>query len=90
MSSPRRLLAGLASAFMAVAGLTLITPSDAQAQSAARVESQTLFSALEKNRITASLRTARDGGKWLRFSPHFYNTRAEMDTVIKILGEEIA
>ncbi len=55
-----------------------------------RVESQTLFSALEKNHITASLRTARDGGKWLRFSPHFYNTRAEMDTVIKILREGIA
>lgn len=41
MSSPRSLLAGLASVVLAVAGLTLIAPSEAQAQSAARVESQT-------------------------------------------------
>jgi len=56
----------------------------------ARAESAGLFSLLEKNRITASLRTARDGGKWLRFSPHFYNTRAEMDAVVKILRAGLA
>lgn len=48
-----------------------------------------LFAALEKNRITASLRMARDGGKWLRFSPHFYNTREEMDRVMAVLKEAI-
>ena len=55
-----------------------------------RAESAGLFSLLEKNRITASSRADRDGGKWLRFSPHFYNTRAEMATVAKILREGIA
>ena len=55
-----------------------------------RVEAQALFSALETNRIAASLRTTRDGGKWLRFSPHFYNTRAEMDVVAKVLRAEIS
>ena len=53
------------------------------------VEVPALFSALEKNRIAASLRTARDGGKWLRFSPHFYNTRTEMDVVIDVLRRAI-
>ena len=50
-----------------------------------KVASDVLFAALEKNRITASLRMARDGGKWLRFSPHFYNTREEMDRVLEVL-----
>lgn len=48
-----------------------------------------LFAALEKNHITASLRQSRDGKKWLRFSPHFYNTRAEMDRVGHILREAL-
>ena len=47
--------------------------------------SSSLFSALEKERITASLRMARDGGEWLRFSPHFYNTRAEMERIADVL-----
>ncbi len=44
-----------------------------------------LFRALEAARITASLRNARDGATWLRFSPHFYNTRAEMDRIVSVL-----
>lgn len=44
-----------------------------------------LFAALEKNKITASLRAERTSGQWLRFSPHFYNTRAEIDTLISTL-----
>lgn len=44
-----------------------------------------LFAALEENRITASLRKARDGSQWLRFSPHFYNTHAEMERVAEVL-----
>lgn len=50
-----------------------------------RVDGAKLFAALEKERITASLRQARDGGQWLRFSPHFYNTREEMERVAGVL-----
>ncbi len=44
-----------------------------------------LFQKLEQARISASLRTSRDGAQWLRFSPHFYNTRDEMDRVVAAL-----
>jgi selenocysteine lyase/cysteine desulfurase len=50
-----------------------------------RANANSLFSALEKERITASLRVARDGGEWLRFSPHFYNTRAEIERIVDVL-----
>ena len=39
--------------------------------------------------MTASLRMARDGGQWLRFSMHFYNTREEMDRIAEILRAEL-
>ena len=48
-------------------------------------ESAGLFAQLEANGITASLRSNRAGEKWLRFSPHFYNTRAEMERVAEVL-----
>ena len=44
-----------------------------------------LFAALEQGRVTASLRMARDGVFWLRFSPHYYNTRPEIDRVVELL-----
>jgi selenocysteine lyase/cysteine desulfurase len=44
-----------------------------------------LFSILEKAAITASLRKTRNHGFWLRFSPHFYNTREEIDRVLDVL-----
>jgi selenocysteine lyase/cysteine desulfurase len=48
-------------------------------------ESGPLFRALEAAKITASLRNTRDGGAWLRFSPHFYNTIEEMDRIAEVL-----
>jgi selenocysteine lyase/cysteine desulfurase len=48
-----------------------------------------LFSALEKERITASLRVARESGEWLRFSAHFYNTRSEMERIAEVLGRPV-
>ncbi|HEY5707023.1 MAG TPA: aminotransferase class V-fold PLP-dependent enzyme [Terrimicrobiaceae bacterium] len=50
-----------------------------------QLASSVLFSALEKERITASLRMERKGKEWLRFSPHFYNTRAEMERIAEVL-----
>jgi selenocysteine lyase/cysteine desulfurase len=35
--------------------------------------------------ITASLRSSADGQSWVRFSPHYYNTQAEIDTALEML-----
>jgi len=51
------------------------------------IPASVLFSALEAAGIVASLRTTRDGTQWLRFSPHFYNTTAEIDRVAEVLGK---
>jgi selenocysteine lyase/cysteine desulfurase len=40
---------------------------------------------LRENRVDISLRQARSGLSCLRLSPHFYNTEAEIEEVIKIL-----
>lgn len=48
-----------------------------------------LFAAMEKAFISASCRKTRDHGTWLRFSPHFYNTTAEIDRVLDVLSEAI-
>lgn len=48
-----------------------------------------LFAALEKASITASCRKTRDHGTWLRFSPHYYNTTAEIDRVLDVLSESV-
>jgi len=50
-----------------------------------QMNTASLFAALEKERITASLRMARESGEWLRFSMHFYNTREEMDRIAVVL-----
>jgi len=49
-----------------------------------RIPAPTLFAALESANIVASLRSTRNGDQWLRFSPHFYNTRAEIDRVTSV------
>jgi selenocysteine lyase/cysteine desulfurase len=48
-----------------------------------------LYADLEKASISASYRRTRDHGFWLRFSPHFYNTRAEIDRVLDVLSDAI-
>jgi selenocysteine lyase/cysteine desulfurase len=48
-----------------------------------------LFAALEKEKITASLRVARESGEWLRFSMHFYNTREEMERIADVLRKAL-
>ncbi len=42
---------------------------------------------LTENNITTSLRHNRAGQPLIRFSPHFYNTEAEMDRVAQVIGE---
>jgi cysteine desulfurase / selenocysteine lyase len=37
-------------------------------------------------KMHTSLRQTRDGRSWLRLSPHFYNTREELDKVISAIG----
>ena len=47
--------------------------------------STALFAALEKAGVVCSLRHDREGRDYLRFSPHFYNTEAEIDTAVSVL-----
>ena len=42
---------------------------------------------LAASNITTSLRHNRAGQPLLRFSPHFYNTEAEMDRVARVIGD---
>ncbi len=44
-----------------------------------------LFNRLTENNVVASLRFDRAGTAYLRFSPHFYNTREEIETVLGLL-----
>jgi cysteine desulfurase / selenocysteine lyase len=48
-----------------------------------------LTAALEQASISASCRKTRNHGTWLRFSPHFYNTTAEIDRVLDVLSEAL-
>jgi cysteine desulfurase/selenocysteine lyase len=42
---------------------------------------------LSEQGVTASLRQTRDGQHWLRFSPHAYNTRSEIDETLRLLAD---
>ena len=46
-----------------------------------------LYAALEKAGVVCSLRHDREGRDYIRFSPHFYNTEAEIDTAVRVLRE---
>jgi selenocysteine lyase/cysteine desulfurase len=54
-----------------------------------RIASEKLFDALEKNDIVISLRIDRANRAWLRVSPHFYNTLAEMDRIAEMLSSVV-
>lgn len=51
--------------------------------------SANLFTALEKEKIIASLRYDREGLDYLRFSPHCYNTEAELDATLNVLRRHL-
>ena len=44
-----------------------------------------LHDKLEKNGVTASFRTDRQGKRYIRFSPHFYNTDAELHRAAELI-----
>ena len=46
-----------------------------------------LYHALHRAGVVASLRHDREGRPHLRFSPHFYNTHAEIGRALKAMGE---
>jgi len=46
-----------------------------------------LFHTLEQNNIVVSLRYDRADAEYLRISPHFYNTTAELDRLMQFLKE---
>ena len=54
-----------------------------------RTSSTKLFAALEAAHVVASLRYDREGRDYIRFSPHFYNTEAEIDTAVRVLREAL-
>jgi cysteine desulfurase / selenocysteine lyase len=47
---------------------------------------QALFERLTAANIVCSAREDRQGRHYVRFSPHFYNTEAEVDQVLKVMG----
>ncbi len=47
-----------------------------------------LHARLEKAGVSSSLRHDREGRAYLRFSPHFYNTEAELDAALAVLRED--
>lgn len=50
-----------------------------------RVSSDALWEAAKKNDIVISLRFDRANRSWLRVSPHFYNTEAEIKKIAELL-----
>ncbi len=45
-----------------------------------------IYATLKQAGVVPSLRRDRSGHAYLRFSPHFYNTEAEIDRVINLVG----
>jgi len=44
-----------------------------------------LHAKLEAAKVMSSVRSDRSGGKYLRFSPHYYNTDEEMNRILELL-----
>lgn len=49
-----------------------------------REEARVVYERLTANGVTPSLRVDRTGGQWVRFSPHYYNTDAELDEALRL------
>ena len=44
-----------------------------------------LHTRLEEKKIIVSLRANREGQQFIRVSPHFYNTQAELERLLELL-----
>jgi cysteine desulfurase/selenocysteine lyase len=53
------------------------------------VDARELCRRLEEERVFTSLRHDKQGNTYVRWSPHFYNTEAEIDRALAILRREI-
>ena len=49
--------------------------------------SEKVFQTLDQQKIRISLREIRGGRQYIRFSPHFYNTNAELDAALAALDD---
>ena len=73
-------------------GFTVLN-ADAKAENASGIvtffrpdaEMGAFHAKLTENKVTASLRTDRAGQRYLRFSPHYYNTDAELQRAVELL-----
>lgn len=54
-----------------------------------RVASDSLWQVLRENDIVVSLRHDRAERGWLRISPHFYNTEAEIEKIAAVLKQQL-
>jgi cysteine desulfurase / selenocysteine lyase len=78
------------------AGFEFLSPTEEKHQSGIltfrhpRVASSRLAEALAENEVVVSLRFDRADRAWLRVSPHFYNTAAEMERIAEVLAVEAA
>ena len=54
-----------------------------------RIASDRLWEALMKNDVVVSLRFDRADQSWLRVSPHFYNTNAEIEKIAELLTQTL-
>lgn len=78
---------------IASCGFELLSPTQEKNRSGIltfrhpKIASDLFFEALRENDVVVSLRFDRAGQGWLRISPHFYNTFAEMAKVAGILLE---
>jgi selenocysteine lyase/cysteine desulfurase len=76
---------------IAPAGFEFLSPTDEKNRSGIltfrhpRMSSERLWETLTKNDIVVSLRFDRANRSWLRISPHFYNTGAEMGKIAELL-----
>ena len=54
--------------------------------SRAGTDMKALFERLTAANIVCSAREDRQGHHYIRFSPHFYNTEAEVDQVLRVMA----
>ncbi len=49
------------------------------------MDMERLYRELSRGGVTASLRKSADGRRWIRFAPHFYATRNELEEALSLL-----